>query len=95
MFYKSIQRQVNFVAIYLHVYLSMVFIAVAVCFQTMFCHVRYKNHEKSKKNKDLVAIIKAHIEEEEEGFIEEGGGVIEGEEANEEEEEEESAAPQK
>ncbi|XP_052776271.1 dnaJ homolog subfamily C member 21-like [Mya arenaria] len=55
----------------------------------------FQNHEKSKKHKELVAIIKAHMEEED-GVLEEG--VVAGEEvegAGSEEEEEEPTTTQK
>lgn len=58
----------------------------------------FKNHEKSKKHKDLVAIIKAHLAEEEEELGEEMGGDTDrltSEVPEEEEEPEENNAPQR
>lgn len=39
-----------------------------------FFNFSFKNHEKSKKHKELVAIIKAHMAEEEAELLEEEGG---------------------
>jgi hypothetical protein len=63
-----------------------------------FIFQSFKNHEKSKKHKDLVAIIKAHLAEEEEELGEEMGGDTDrltSEVPEEEEEPEENNAPQR
>lgn len=55
----------------------------------------FKNHEKGKKHKDMVAIIKAHMEEEDEDYAEEGEKLNGLEEKYIIEEEEEESTPQK